>query len=160
VNSRVRAAVNSPPQKFEEGSYRFRDRKGLELSNCLCGKLLRQSQKRVLLRRAFLSGRVGDFTGDGIPDLVTGGLTVDILPGLGDGTFAPPIHNSANGYGQSKVKTADFNGDGKLDVVTADPGAGTVSVLLGRGELPLYFSFGSLILPQMARSGNATTLPR
>jgi Calx-beta domain/FG-GAP-like repeat len=80
---------------------------------------------------------VGDFTGDGIPDLVTAGLTVDVLSGLGDGTFTPPIHppihHSANGY-WSTVRTADFNGDTQLDVVAADPVAGTVSVLLGWGD--------------------------
>ena len=32
------------------------------------------------------------------------------------------------------MATADFNGDGKLDVVTADHAAGTVSVLLGLGD--------------------------
>jgi hypothetical protein len=77
---------------------------------------------------------VGDFTGDGIPDLVTAapGLTVDVLPGNGDGTFASPIPNNVNGVVQTAVSVADFNGDGKLDVITT--GAGTVSVLLGRGD--------------------------
>jgi hypothetical protein len=77
---------------------------------------------------------VADFTGDGIPDLVTAGQTVDVLPGLRDGTFASPIRHSANGTGLTTVAAADFNGDGKLDVVTANPGAGTVSVLLGNGD--------------------------
>jgi hypothetical protein len=76
---------------------------------------------------------VGDFTGDGIPDLVTAGQTMDVLPGLGDGTFALPISHSAVG---STVVTADFNADGKLDVVTAR--GGTVAVLLGRGDGALF----------------------
>jgi hypothetical protein len=76
-----------------------------------------------------LSVAVGDFTGDGIPDLVTAGQTVDLLPGLGAGAFAPPTHLSTINNGT--VAAADFNGDGKLDVVTA---AGTVSVLLGNGD--------------------------
>jgi len=71
---------------------------------------------------------VGDFTGDGIPDLVTAGQTVDILPGLGNGSFAAPISHSASG---STVVTADFNGDGKLDVTV---GGDFVTVLLGRGD--------------------------
>jgi hypothetical protein len=77
---------------------------------------------------------VGDFTGDGIPDLVTAGQTVDVLPGNGDGTFASPIRNTVNGFVQTAVGVADFNGDGKLDVITTSVGAGTVSVLLGRGD--------------------------
>ena len=90
---------------------------------------------------------VGDFTGDGIPDLVTAGGSVDVLPGLGDGRFAAPISHSASGW---TVVTADFNGDGKLDVVTSDPGAGTVSVLLGLGDgtlsPPLDHAAGSSIV--------------
>jgi Calx-beta domain/FG-GAP-like repeat/FG-GAP repeat len=77
---------------------------------------------------------VGDFTGDGIPDLVTAGQTVDVLPGNGDGTFASPIPNNVNGVVQTAVAVADFNGDGKLDVITTSGGAGAVSVLLGRGD--------------------------
>jgi hypothetical protein len=79
-------------------------------------------------------GAVGDFTGDGIPDLVTAGQTVDVLPGNGDGTFASPIPNNVNGVVQTTVAVADFNGDGKLDVITTTGRAGTVSVLLGRGD--------------------------
>ena len=73
---------------------------------------------------------VGDFTGDGIPDLVTAGYstivgyTVAVLwPGNGDGTFASPIRNSANSA-LTAVAAADFNGDGKLDIITANPGRG------------------------------------
>ena len=46
----------------------------------------------------------------------------------------PPDPPSANGSGMTTVAAADFNGDTQLDVVTADPGAGTVSVLLGLGD--------------------------
>jgi hypothetical protein len=77
---------------------------------------------------------VGDFTGDGIPDVVTAGQTVDVLPGLGDGTFDAPISRSASTSGMTTVAAADLDGDGKLDVVTADPAAGTVRVFLGNGD--------------------------
>ena len=92
---------------------------------------------------------VGDFTGDGIFDLVTAGFsTVNVLPGLGDGTFAPPIEHYANTFGMTTVAAADFNGDGNLDVVTSDPAAGTVSVFLGLGDgtltPPLDHAAGSL----------------
>jgi hypothetical protein len=91
---------------------------------------------------------VGDFTGDGIPDLVTAGNTVDILRGFGDGTFDAPIPYTANSAGMTAVAAADFNGDGKLDVVTANPSAGTVSVSLGLGNgtlaPPIDFAAGLL----------------
>lgn len=81
---------------------------------------------------------VGDFTGDGILDLVSAGQTVDVLPGNGDGTFASPIPNTVNGVVQTAVAVADFNGDGKLDVITTTGRANTVSVLLGRGDGTLF----------------------
>jgi hypothetical protein len=78
---------------------------------------------------------VGDFTGDGIPDLVVSGGRVEILTGLGDGTFDEPIARYANGYEHTGVAVADFNGDGLLDAVTSDADTGTVSELLGNGTL-------------------------
>jgi Calx-beta domain/FG-GAP-like repeat len=87
-----------------------------------------------------LAGAAGDFTGDGLPDLVTAGETLDVRPGLGDGTFAPPVH-SANGPWQWTAAAEDVNGDGKLDVVTANGSADTVSVLLGVGSGTLSAPF-------------------
>jgi hypothetical protein len=76
----------------------------------------------------------GDFTGDGTPDLVvanTGGATVSVVVGNGDGTFQPAV-DSATGYSPLSVAVGDFNGDGNMDVATAN--AGDVSVLLGNGD--------------------------
>lgn len=85
---------------------------------------------------------VGDFNGDGQPDVV---VPYDISPGQvavllnnGDGTFkAPLISNGAGAYPVA-IAVGDFNGDGKLDLIVA--GAGTkqqgpiVTVLLGKGD--------------------------
>jgi hypothetical protein len=80
---------------------------------------------------------VADMNGDGHPDLVLasdygGGFSV--LPGNGDGTFQPP-QNFATGLGAYRgvaqpVAVADLNGDGAPDVVIANYGRNTVSVLL------------------------------
>ena len=87
---------------------------------------------------------VGDFTSDGILDLATGGQTIDILPGLGNGTFRPVVRQYIDPV---SLAAADFNGDGKLDLVSAEPYAQTVSVLLGLGTgsltLPLDYAAGS-----------------
>ncbi|MCI0359424.1 MAG: FG-GAP-like repeat-containing protein [Planctomycetaceae bacterium] len=73
---------------------------------------------------------IGDFTNDGILDLATAGQTVDILPGLGNGTFRPVVRQYIDPV---SIAAADFNRDGKLDLVTADPWANSVSAALGLG---------------------------
>jgi Calx-beta domain/FG-GAP-like repeat len=81
----------------------------------------------------------GDFTGDGIPDLIATGYDyggwVKVLPGRGDGTFAAGILTEVAGGAWSPP--TDFNGDGRLDFLTAywtmDLG-GNASLFLGRGD--------------------------
>jgi hypothetical protein len=87
---------------------------------------------------------VGDFNGDGIPDLVTAnsaGNTMSVLLGNGDGTFtlksSPAVGNAPYSFA-----IGDFNGDGILDMAVANCGncsyfsynSNTVTVLLGNGD--------------------------
>ena len=79
---------------------------------------------------------VGDFNGDGIPDLVVsnrGTNNVSVFLGNGDGTFQAPI-NTAVGTLPTAVVIGDFNVDGKLDLAVANAGDGTVTVLFGNGD--------------------------
>ena len=79
---------------------------------------------------------VGDFNGDGKPDLAVADLegTVTILLGDGSGGFSPaPNSPVAVGVNPYLVVVGDFNQDGKLDLATANYGSGDVSVLFGDG---------------------------
>lgn len=82
---------------------------------------------------------LGDMDGDGRPEIVTANFfedTVSVLPGRGDGTFstpsvAPLTTANLRPYGAA---TADLNGDGLTDIVTATKGDNSVSVLLGNSD--------------------------
>jgi hypothetical protein len=84
---------------------------------------------------------VGDFNGDGIPDLAVANAgtfpsydgTVSVLLGNGDGTFQP-AQSYAAGSRASSVAVGDFNGDGHLDLAVANAASNDVSVLLGNGD--------------------------
>jgi hypothetical protein len=84
---------------------------------------------------------VGDFNGDGIPDLAVTHAeplssdlnTVSILLGNGDGTFRAGGDLTV-GNSPTAVAVGDFNADGKLDLVTANSRDNTASILQGNGD--------------------------
>jgi uncharacterized repeat protein (TIGR01451 family) len=86
---------------------------------------------------------VGDFNGDGKPDLAvanSGSGNVSILLGSGNGTFQPASNFDAGMSKPSVLAIGDFNHDGKVDLAVFQPGdstngvAGAVSILLGNGD--------------------------
>jgi hypothetical protein len=93
-----------------------------------------------------ISIATGDFNQDGNADLVvadassadtgTGGTTVEVFLGNGDGSFKAPVSYTV-GAEPTSVAVGDFNKDGKLDLIVAvfDIGEGdAVSLLLGNGD--------------------------
>ncbi len=81
---------------------------------------------------------VGDFNGDGRPDLVTANSGTNDVTLLLNGTFAE-AKNAVVGAAPISVVVADFNEDQKLDVAVANFGTTAVpgkevSVLLGNGQ--------------------------
>jgi hypothetical protein len=78
---------------------------------------------------------VGDFNGDGVPDmavLISASNNFSILLGNGNGTFQTQVTYAVGGSPRG-IQTADFNGDGIPDLVAAD-NSGAASVLLGNGN--------------------------
>jgi len=81
-----------------------------------------------------------DFNEDGILDLATsmnnstklGVMLGQGSGGVGNGAFAGPVFYSLNAP-STGIATADFNGDGILDLVATENVAGTIEVRLGVG---------------------------
>jgi hypothetical protein len=96
---------------------------------------------------------VGDLDADGVPDLAvshdTPSANVSVLRGLGAGSFAVAtlFTVASNNWG---VHVADVSGDGILDLLSANHGAGSVTVLLGRGSAAADYAVASLRLASLA----------
>lgn len=78
---------------------------------------------------------VGDFDRDGKLDVGFSDEGLTILKGNGDGTFKTPGAPLHLNNTSADLKAGDFNGDGKLDLVTSGVFAtGALQVLLGNGD--------------------------
>lgn len=79
-----------------------------------------------------------DLNRDQIPDLVSantawgdaGEDTISVLLGVGNGTFSAPVAYNT-GLEAGDIATGDFDKDGHVDIVTANRGSGSVSLLRG-----------------------------
>ncbi len=91
---------------------------------------------------------VGDFNGDGKPDMAVGH---SILPGAGDGTFGPAIKV---GWYQP-LASGDINADGKLDTFAEDSEAGGALWLSSPGAAITSVS-NSFIPPAWVETGQAS----
>jgi Bacterial Ig-like domain (group 3)/MBG domain (YGX type)/FG-GAP-like repeat len=83
---------------------------------------------------------LGDFNGDGIPDVVIEDLDdyLILLQGNGDGTFTQQSSTIPVGGGPRGMTSADLNRDGKLDLILADGTWGG----LGESAIQLFYGNG------------------
>lgn len=117
-----------------------------EASNIVYLPVIAPFTNLTMVRQDYSTGNgpasvgVGDFNGDGIPDLVYGTFGVDgasyltVFLGYGDGAFQEMPITYPTGAAPLSIAVGDFNGDGKLDIATANSNAGSVSILLGNGD--------------------------
>lgn len=81
---------------------------------------------------------VGDFMGNGKPSVITDSWGRDqilLVPSDGKGNLIPPgKFFAADLHTDSGVRSADFNKDGKPDIVTVNQDGGVVGLLLGDGK--------------------------
>ncbi|MCS6915616.1 MAG: FG-GAP-like repeat-containing protein [Myxococcales bacterium] len=94
-------------------------------------------------------GACGDLNNDTYPDCVVSDInthTVRVFLNNGAGSLNAPVANGGTvpvGYAPREVSLDDVNGDGRLDIITANRESTSISIVLGRGD----GTFGSLIAP-------------
>lgn len=113
---------------------------------------------------------IGDFNGDKKLDVAVllslplqGSYAIAVLLGNGDGSFQPAV-NYSSGPQPSSIQIGDFNGDGKLDLVTLNfDNGGQISVYLGKGDgtfetalnTPVSAAFSEVVVADFNHDGNA-----
>lgn len=121
---------------------------------------------------ALASAFVRHFTVVGVPGFILenrgndGYLTATSLslnPGGGDGSFIPAVQAGGTGAQPWGIVTGDFNGDGNLDVASANISGANITVMLGDGKgafgTPVNYQSGSGPISITSADFNGDTIP-
>ena len=107
------------------------------------------------------AARMGDFNGDGLPDLLLltmrrwppgePGLALELWPGRGDRTFLAPVRTPVNAaFAETLLAVGDFNGDGRPDAATLDRMAARLDIWTAQRD-------GTFTLASTAAAGSLLT---
>jgi FG-GAP-like repeat/Bacterial Ig-like domain (group 3) len=126
----VNGAGSSITMEFGNGDGTFGDGKTIALNGFALGVDDERNVPPVL---------IADFNGDGVLDIAAltsgpsaGQNTVELLLGMGDGTFTARSIPLSQTYCVG-MAAADFNGDGHTDLAVSSGGEQTITTLLGDG---------------------------
>ncbi|CAF5011365.1 unnamed protein product, partial [Rotaria sp. Silwood1] len=106
---------------------------------------------------------VADVDKDGDNDIVvanSGSNNAGVLLNNGAGAFAPQVvYGTLAGSTPQSVVVTDANGDGKLDIVTANSGTNNFGVILGNGDgtfaaTPVTYATGAGTAPTSVVAGD------
>ena len=104
---------------------------------------------------------VGDFNGDGRPDLAVASAKGPVTILLGDGAGNLAVAGSFDaGGGANAIVSGDFDGDGKLDLAVARTGLNVVSFLRGDGTGNFASAGGYLAGVRPVAISVPSTVPR
>jgi len=105
---------------------------------------------------------VGDFNGDGFPDLAVANAndnTISVLLGNGHGGFTPaPGSPISVGTGPLSVAAGDFSNNGILDLAVANFTGNDVTILLGNGDGTFTPASGSPITDGSVSGGEPSSI--